>query len=182
MVHHRLVYMLQMSGLMSDQLVQACGHSVHRNYGQQVPGRTGKRGRSASRDGTEERGNSRGSSGAPLSPPRPRQHLRVSPRAARSANTQTLLAADSQMWQLQHALICPWMCVAHVATCSRASQCFLCCEPGSHKGGHAACPKVPSGHGDAAPKVVAARGTSEGPTSLLTLFKWTAPPPTRPGR
>jgi hypothetical protein len=38
-----------------------------------------------------------------------------------------------------------------------ASPCFLCCEPGGHKGGPTACPKVPPDRRDAVAKVVAFR-------------------------
>jgi hypothetical protein len=42
----------------------------------------------------------------------------------------------------------------------RQSQCFMCSEPGGHKGGPLSCPKVTPQHHAAVKKVVAARAAN----------------------
>jgi hypothetical protein len=129
--------------------------AIQPTKGKQVSGKSGKRGRSASREPTRDRGNSRGSSAAAPTKSKP------------SSATFIGLTDSGEKRERANPIGCRFTDVATAAgfdltmdlCCKRGrdSQCFLCCEPGGHTGGPTACPKVPHNRRDAVAQVVAAR-------------------------
>ena len=124
----------------------------------QTSGKDGKRGRSASRDSTADRGNgnSRASSAG------------QQPTAAKAVFKG--LTEEGEKRERNHPAGCKFTDVAAAAglnlfmdvCCARGrqSQCFMCSEPGGHKGGPLSCPKVTPQHHAAVKKVVAARAAN----------------------